>query len=430
VDVAAAVLLLIGICAYAVFGGADFGGGFWDLFAGGAKRGARVRALIERSTGPVWEPNHIWLVFIFVVAWTAFPPAFAAIGTTLYVAVFIAGLGIIFRGAAFAFREAAVGMRQRRMFGALYASSSIITPFFFGAMIGAIASGEVPAGGNPDSPFSSWLGLTSILGGVMGVVVTAYLGAAYLGADADRSGESELASYFRARAIAAGIAAGIVAIGGIFVLRENAPTLYDGLIAARGLPFVILSATAGIGTLALLWQRRLQLARISGAAAVVLVIVGWGFAQFPWILVDNLTLSDAAGATVTLVSVVATVAVALLILVPSLFYLYRLMMRGVFDTPLEAGWERGEDKPLSAPQQAMKTWALPMPKRAMSIAVALLFAGVILLESEGGPAKVTFVIGIVAFVVYFVFALASNLTPARLGEDGPDWNPPDPESKG
>ncbi|MDH3593099.1 MAG: cytochrome d ubiquinol oxidase subunit II, partial [Planctomycetota bacterium] len=141
-DVAAGVLLLIGICAYAVLGGADFGGGFWDLLAGGAKKGERPRALIERSTGPVWEPNHIWLIFIFVVAWTAFPPAFAAVGTTLYIAVFLAGVGIIFRGAAFAFREAATGVRQRRLFGAIYASSSIITPFFFGAIVGALASGE------------------------------------------------------------------------------------------------------------------------------------------------------------------------------------------------------------------------------------------------------------------------------------------------
>ncbi len=429
-DVAAAVLLLIGICAYAVLGGADFGGGFWDLFAGGAKRGARIRALIERSTGPVWEPNHIWLIFIFVVTWTAFPPAFAAVGTTLYIAVFLAGVGIIFRGGAFAFRETATGIRQRRLFGVIYASSSIITPFFFGAIVGAVASGEVPAGGDPDSPFSSWLGLTSILGGVMAVVVTAYLGAAYLAADADRSGEKELASYFRVRAIAAGIAAGIVAIGGIFVLKGHADTLYEGLTAARGLPWVILSAIAGIAALVLLWQRRLQLARISGAAAVVFVIVGWAFAQFPWILVDTLKISEAAGATVTLVSVVAAVAVALLILVPSLFYLYRLMMRGVFDTPLEAGWERGEGDPAHGPEQAMKTWALPLPKRAMPIAVALLIAGVILLEGWGGPAEVTFWIGIVAFVVYLVFALGSNLTPERLGEDGPDWNPPEPGSKG
>lgn len=424
-DVAAALLVLIGICAYAVFGGADFGGGFWDLFAGGAKRGARTRALIERSTGPVWEPNHIWLIFVFVVAWTAFPPAFAAVGTTLYIAVFLAGVGIIFRGGAFAFRESATGVMQRRIFGVIYASSSIITPFFFGAIVGAVASGEVPAGGDPDSPFSSWLGLTSILGGVMAIVVTAYLGAAYLAADADRSGESELAAYFRVRAMAAGVAAGIVAIAGIFVLKGNAETLYDGLTAARGLPFVILSAIAGIGALVLLWQRRLQLARLSGAAAVVFVIVGWGFAQFPWILVDTLTISDAAGATVTLVSVVATVVVALLILIPALVYLYRLMLRGVFDTPLEQGWERGEGELPEAPEQAITTWALPLPKRAMAIAVGLLATGVILLEAEGGPANVTFWIGMLAFVVYLVFALGSNLTPERLGEDGPDWNAPD-----
>lgn len=424
-DVAAGVLLLIGICAYAVLGGADFGGGFWDLLAGGAKKGERPRALIERSTGPVWEPNHIWLIFIFVVAWTAFPPAFAAVGTTLYIAVFLAGVGIIFRGAAFAFREAATGVRQRRLFGAIYASSSIITPFFFGAIVGALASGEVPAGGDPDSPFSSWLGITSILGGVLAVVVTAYLGAAYLAADADRSEEDDLAEYFRVRALAAGVVAGILAIAGIFVLNGNAETLYEGLTAARGLPWVVLSVLSGAATLMLLLQRRVQLARVTGAAAVVTMIVAWGFAQFPWILVDTLKLSDAAGATVTLISVVAAVAVGLLLIAPSLFYLYRLMLRGVFDTPLPEGWAADSEPPGPIAEQAMEAPVVPVPKRAMAIAVGLLILCIILLEVDGGPASVTFWIGLIAFVGYLVLALVFNLAPKRLGEDGPDWNEPD-----
>src|SRR3954464_12204348 len=148
--VAVLALMWVGLTAYALFGGADFGAGFWDLFAGGADRGAPQRRLIEHSIGPVWEANHVWLIFVLVVLWTAFPPAFSAIFTTLYVPIALAALGIVLRGAGFAFRKSIVGLQGRRAMGATFAISSVLTPFFMGTVVGAIAAGNVPPQGNGD----------------------------------------------------------------------------------------------------------------------------------------------------------------------------------------------------------------------------------------------------------------------------------------
>src|SRR4051794_24670218 len=171
---AAAAILWVGATFYALFGGADFGGGFWDLIAGDAEKGERPRDLIQRSLTPVWEANHVWLIFILVVLWTAFPPAFSAVMTTLYVPLALAALGIVLRGAGFAFRYSLEGLAERRAAGATFALSSVLTPFFMGAVVGAIASGNVPAEGNGDA-FSSWLQPLPLLTGAMFVATGAYL---------------------------------------------------------------------------------------------------------------------------------------------------------------------------------------------------------------------------------------------------------------
>src|SRR5919106_4188049 len=139
-------LLLIAIAAYAVLGGADFGAGFWDLTAGGTERAARMRCLINGSMGPVWEANHVWLILILVVLWTSFPRAFGPMMETLYVPLFLAAVGIIFRGAAFAVRGEAATISEARALGATFALASVLVPFFLGAAAGAIAAGEVPVG--------------------------------------------------------------------------------------------------------------------------------------------------------------------------------------------------------------------------------------------------------------------------------------------
>ena len=300
-DVAAAILW-VGATFYALFGGADFGGGFWDLIAGDAEKGERPRALIQRSLTPVWEANHVWLIFILVVLWTAFPPAFSAVMSTLYVPIALAAVGIVLRGCGFAFRKSIEGLAARRAAGATFALSSVLTPFFMGAVVGAIASGNVPAAGNGDA-FSSWLEPLPLLTGAMFVATGAYLSAVFLVGDARRAGEADLERYFVRRALAAAAVAGVAAAAGLLELHAEARYIFDRL-TDQGLPLVILSALCGLALLALLLKTgstgrkrpnggRLRpvgpvFLRPLAAGAVVAVIWGWGVAQFPYLLPTSL----------------------------------------------------------------------------------------------------------------------------------------------
>ena len=236
---AAAVILFAAVTVYAIFGGADFGAGFWDLIAGGAKRGERPREVIDHSIAPVWEANHVWLIFIFVVLWTCFPEAYASITLTLFVPLTLAALGIVLRGASFAFRKAVFRTRDQRNFGAAFALSSVLVPFCLGAVVGSIASGRVPSGGEAGDPWSSWLNPTSIIVGLLAVCLAAYLAAFFLVSDAQRLSDDAMVAYFRRRASAAAVVAGVVAVVGIFVLSNDATYLFDGLTypgAAAGHP--------------------------------------------------------------------------------------------------------------------------------------------------------------------------------------------------
>jgi cytochrome bd ubiquinol oxidase subunit II len=328
-------LVMLGLTAYAVLGGADFGAGFWDLTAGGARRGGRVRGMVERSMAPVWEANHVWLIFVLVLLWTCFPVAFGSIMSTLYVPFFLAAAGIIFRGAAFAVRGQAATINEARVIGAVFALASVLVPFCLGAALGGIASGRVAVGNAAGEPFSSWLNPTSALVGGLSVLTGAYLAAVYMAADSVRAGLPDLVRAFRARALGAGVAAGVVAIGGLFVLRDDARDLYDGLTSGGGLVFVALSAVGGVLTLALVWRGRFGPARVSAAAAVACIVVGWAFAQSPYLLPRALTLDDAAASDATLVAMLVSAAVGLLLLVPSLVILYRLVLRGRLDQEFE-----------------------------------------------------------------------------------------------
>ena len=325
-----AVILFVGVTAYAIFGGADFGAGFWDLIAGGAKRGERPRALAAYSIGPVWEANHVWLIFALVVLWTAFSTAFASITLTLFVPLTLAALGIVLRGASFAFRKEAFRTAQQRRYGAAFASSSVLVPYCMGAVAGAIASGHVPAGGRAGDPWSSWINPTSILGGVLAVTVCAYLAAVYLTNDARRLQDAEMVEYFRRRAIIAAIAAGVVAFAGIFVLHGNARYVFDGF-TARALPLVIISALCGVGSLILLVRGAHRGARILAIGAVASVVVGWGVAQWPYLLPTTLKVSQAAAPSPTLVSVLIVFGIAAVVILPSLGLLYVLDQRSLLE---------------------------------------------------------------------------------------------------
>jgi cytochrome d ubiquinol oxidase subunit II len=331
---AVAAVLWVGVTLYAVFGGADFGAGLWALLAGGGERGRRPRELIDWAIGPVWEANHVWLIFVLVVLWTAFSTAFESIMSTLFIPLCLAALGIVLRGSGFAFHKVVEKPSQRRLAEAAFAISSVVTPFFMGTVVGAIASGRVPVGNAEGDPVTSWLNPVSILIGVLFVATGAYVAAVFLVSDARRFGDAELERYFATRALAAAVGAGLVAFAGIFVLRADARYVYDGL-TSEGLPLVLASAAFGLGALVLLWRGARRGVRPLAVGAVVAVIWGWGVAQHPYLLPEKLTIADGAAGSETLTAVLVIFGVAVVVVIPALVLLYTLDQRS--DLEEEAG---------------------------------------------------------------------------------------------
>jgi cytochrome d ubiquinol oxidase subunit II len=329
-DDVVAVILMLGIAAYALFGGADFGAGFWDLVAGGAERGTKPRGVVNHAIGPVWEANHVWLIFVLVVLWTGFPEAFQSIWLTLFVPLTFAALGIVLRGASFAFRKEVTRTSSQRNFGAAFAISSLLVPFFMGCVAGAIASGRVPGGGTTGDIWSSWINPTSFMGGILAIAVCAYLAAVYLVWDARRFADDEMVAYFHRRAVVAAVVTGVVAFAGFFVLHEDARYVFDGLFS-RALPLVIISTLCGIGSLVLLVRSNHRGARILAMGAVVTVIFGWGVAQWPYILPTSLKVSQAAAPDATLVTILIVFLIAAVVVLPSIGILYALDQKSLLE---------------------------------------------------------------------------------------------------
>jgi cytochrome bd ubiquinol oxidase subunit II len=317
-----AAVALLALTAYVVLGGADFGAGFWDLTAGGAERGAPVRARIKRSMSPVWEANHVWLIFLLVVLWTGFPVAFGSITSTLAIPLFAGALGIVLRGGAFALKGEAATIAEARALGATFALASVLVPFCFGAVVGAIAAGEVPAGNAAGDEWSSWTGTVPLTIGALAVATGAHIAAVFLGADSRRAGRPELVHAFRVRALGSGVVAGALAIAGLLVVRSDLPGLYDDLTSGLGLACVLASGAAGLATLWLEWRERFEAARYTVAVAVGAIVAGWAVAQEPYLLPPDLTLEEAAGADATLAALLVATAVCMALLIPALVWLF------------------------------------------------------------------------------------------------------------
>jgi len=325
---AVAGVLWIGATLYAVFGGADFGAGFWALISGSGERGERARALVDWAIGPVWEANHVWLIFVLVVLWTAFPDAFQSVMSTLFIPLSLAALGIVLRGSGFAFHKLAYRTRYRLLAERLFGVSSLLTPFFMGTVVGAVASGRVPVGNATGDLVTSWLNGASLLTGAMFVATCAYLSAVFLVTDARRAGDEDLERYFANRALAAAVAAGALAVAGLLVYRADARYIFDGL-TGDALPLVIVSALCGLGVLMLLWRGGRRGTRPLAVGAVVAVIWGWGVAQHPYLLPKSLTISAGAADNETLIGVLIVFGVAVVVVVPALAFLYTLTQRSV-----------------------------------------------------------------------------------------------------
>jgi cytochrome d ubiquinol oxidase subunit II len=325
------VFILVGIAAYTVLAGADFGAGFWTLFPGGGQASPAVtRDHARHAIGPVWEANHVWLIFVLVVCWTAYPVAFASIVSTLTVPLFIAVVGIILRGASYALRGQLEATRGRRFVERVFALSSVLTPFAMGTVAGAIASLRIPVGNAAGNLVTSWLNPTSIVIGLLAVGTSSYLAAVYLAADAGRFGDQLVERDFRARALASGVVTGALAVAGLIVVRLDARAIWNGLTTAAGLVMLGISGAAGLITLFLVWRNRFVPARVSAALAVAAIVAGWAVAQQPFFL-SGLTVSQAAASRSTLIAVVVAVAIGAVVLVPSLILLFGLFLRGRLD---------------------------------------------------------------------------------------------------
>ena len=328
--IAAAVgaILLASITLYAILGGADFGGGLWDLLAGGDRRGAAPRRLIDESITPVWEANHVWLVFALVIFWTAFPRAFAAVMNAAALPLWLAVGGIVLRGAGFAFRKEAHGIGAQRAFGAVFACSSLLTPFFMGTVIGAVASGQVPADAT-QARLAAWTGPTSLLIGFLFVGACGYLAAIYLIGEAASRGERRLEAYFTRRAQAAGLVTGALSLGTLAELHGSYPALFRNL-TGRALPLVIIAAVTGLAVVVLLVTGRPRGVRVLAVLGVAAVIWGWGVAQYPTVLPGTqVTLSNAGAPHATLAALVVLFVAVVLIVGPSFALLFALHGRQV-----------------------------------------------------------------------------------------------------
>jgi cytochrome bd ubiquinol oxidase subunit II len=320
------VMLGAGLTVYVLLGGADFGGGVWDLVAAGPT-GPRQRRLIEEAIGPVWEANHVWLIFVLTGLFAAFPRAFAILGVALYLPFGLAIAGIVFRGAAFAFRlHGDAGSAWVRTWTRTFGIASLITPFVLGATAGAIASGHLDA--DPDSPLlDAWTTTFALVLGALMVAMCAFLAATYLAVEAVQRGASDLEESFRMRAIGAGVAAGALALLALPLARSDAPVIWHGMLD-RGWPLAAASAAGGLGALLLLRARRYGAARLAAAVAVAAVVAGWGVSQAPELIVGVITIHEAAAPLNSLRPLFVGYLVGAALIVPSLLLLFRVFKSG------------------------------------------------------------------------------------------------------
>jgi cytochrome bd ubiquinol oxidase subunit II len=392
-----AILILIGLAAYAVLAGADFGAGFWQLFGGRGEEEREVREFAHHAMGPVWEANHVWLIFVLVVCWTAYPTAFASIASTLYIPLFIAAIGIILRGTAYALRSGTADAREQRMVEVALAGSSILTPFALGTVVGGIASGRVPVGNAAGDRWSSWLNATSITLGVLFVATAAYLAAVYLAADAVRFRRADLERVFRVRALAMAVVAGAAAAAGLVAVHGDARRIFDGLTRGAGLAAVVVSGVAGVATVAFVAARRYGWARVSAATAVAAIVAGWGLAQRPDLL-PGLTIHQAAAGHSTIVALIVALALGAVVLAPSLGLLFSLFLRGHFD-------ERGRDD-AAAPRAAVASDHSGLARAAALCAVVGLITTIVPDSSWG---RIVGIPLLLAFVALGSVALAQAM---------------------
>jgi cytochrome d ubiquinol oxidase subunit II len=314
------LVLVVALTAYALFGGADYGGGLWDLLATGPTAG-RQRATIAHAIGPVWEANHVWLIVAIVVVFTGFPRAFAAVSTFLHIPLLLVLLGIVMRGSAFVFR--AYGPddpRHERFWGRVFAIASTATPFFLGVIVGGLTEGRLPtspAGSFTDVYVAPWMTPFSLAVGAFALALFGFLAAVYLTVEAH---DDEERAAFRRRALISGAAVGVLAT---IVLRLSTPDVRDALLgSAWAVPLHVGTAASAVAAFACLWLGRFRLARVAAASQVTLILWGWALTQYPYAIRPHLTLADAAAPDNVMVLLLQVLGVGAVVLIPALLYLF------------------------------------------------------------------------------------------------------------
>ena len=323
-DILAAVLGL-SLNAYVLFGGADFGGGVWDLLASGPRR-ARQREVIAHAIGPIWEANHVWLILAIVLTFTCFAPVYARLGTILHIPLTLMLVGIVLRGSAFTFRTYDTrGDAAQRHWGQVFASASVITPVLLGVSIGAIASGRVrpvESGGFVQQYVQPWLTPFALSVGLLALALFAFLAAVFLTMETH---EPELCEDFRRRALGAGVAVFLASALVLLLSHNAAPLVRTGLMASPwALPLHLATGVSAVVVLYALWFRRFRLARVAVGLQVSLIFWGWALAQYPLLVPPDLTISNSAGPDSTLRLVLVTLAIGGAVLLPSLWYLFQV----------------------------------------------------------------------------------------------------------
>jgi cytochrome d ubiquinol oxidase subunit II len=317
-------IMIVALVLYALLGGADYGGGVWDLFAFG-ERAKRQRELISDAIGPVWEANHVWLILVVVILFTAFPPAFAAISIALHIPLTLLLIGIVLRGTAFTFRTYDVQKdRVQRRWSRIFSIASIITPILLGVTLGAIASGTIRVAvvATPPGFFAAWLAPFPFAVGFFALALFAFLAAVYLTAEA---GEEDLREDFRRRALLSGAVLGILALTVFLLAGAGAPTVRAGISRSSWAIFLhLLTAVFAGGAFFALWTRKYKWARVCAPAQASLIILGWAAAQVPFLIEPDVTIHSAAAPAITLQLLLGALCAGALLLFPSYFYLFRV----------------------------------------------------------------------------------------------------------
>ena len=325
--------LLLAVTAYSTAGGVDFGAGIWDLLAGRGERGEQARTLIDHAMAPVWEVNNVWLVYSIVICWTGFPLLFQSVFASLYPLFSLALIGLILRGSFFAFRHVSDDPRARRTAALVFGISSVVTPFFFAACLGAIASGRVALGAPRMPVWQICVSPMSISFGLVSVVATALSGASFLVGDARRYGMAAMAGYFRRRAVGAAFA--LMAMGSIALAAIGLESrhLLVSMFAGPGTPFTIAAMLLTPLVAFWHWRRIRRWVRPLTAGAVGSLVLAWGFAQSPYLLPGRLTIAHAAAPLPTEVLLLVVAAGVVLVISPAVALLYRLDQRNVLESP-------------------------------------------------------------------------------------------------